>query len=293
MNQLTRFTMDIYQVGVVIRSTFEYFIEKKEGHRVDVYKQRKAILHAALTENHPFSKFLADNGETGTKIRGNVQDFYDLVYSDTSRAVFLEGEAEGEKVIVDSGYFLQITDYIVGLHETINDICNGFLNHGKTNGLYEEDFEELLKQENICYRSIAGLIISDQIRKLYGDFVKAMNENKGQPSPQSNFVSNDISKMIGFFKFVEEHAKLENQDYLNAVEQTKLVVDYMGGKPRAEGTGTLEEEFNKLHQMWMENVNKYEIAWHRYYVGQVNKLIEYDKEQIALREQQSKTEENN
>ena len=289
MNQLTRFTMDIYQVGVVIRSTFEYFIEKKEGHRVDVYKQRKAILQAALTENHPFSRFLADNGETGEKIKSNVQDFYDMVYADDSRAVFLEGENEGEKVIVDSGYFLQITDYIVGLHETINDICNGFLNHGKTNGLYEEEFEELLKQENICYRSIAGLIITDQIKRLYEEFVKAMNENKGQPSPQSNFVSNDISRMIGFFKFVEEHAKVENPDYLAAVEQAKLVVDYMGGK-KPEGAASLQEEFAKLHQMFMENVNKYEIAWHRYYVGQVNKLIEFDKEQQALRQAQENKE---
>ena len=282
MNQLTRFTMDIYQVGVVIRSTFEYFVEKNEGHRVDVYKQRKAILEAALKENHPFSRFLADNAEAGTKIRGNVEDFYNLVYSDESRAVFLEGEADNQKVIVDNGYFLQMTDYIIGLTETIRDICHGFLNHSKEANLYEEDFEELLVQENLCYRSIAGLIISDQIRKLYLDFVKAMNENKGQPSPQSNFVSNDIQKMIGFFKFVEEHSKLEDANYRAAVEQTKLVVDYMSGSKKPENPQKgFEEEFNKQHAWWMNNVNNYEIAWHKYYIGQVQKLIDYDKEQMA------------
>ena len=65
MNQTTRYVMDIYQVSVIVRDTLEYLIQKKDGYNADVYKQRKEILKLALTENHPFSRFLANNNEMG------------------------------------------------------------------------------------------------------------------------------------------------------------------------------------------------------------------------------------
>ena len=79
MNQTTRYVMDIYQVGVIIRDTLEYLVTKKDGYRVDVYKQRRAVFETALNEKHALSRFLKENNETGEKIRTNIQDFYDLV----------------------------------------------------------------------------------------------------------------------------------------------------------------------------------------------------------------------
>ena len=144
MNQTTRFVMDIYQVSVIIRDTLEYLIQRKDGYRADIYKQRRTIIETALSEKHALSRFLTENKENGEKIRNNIKDFYDLVYGDEARAVFLEND----KVIVDSGYATQLLDYIVGLHETFFDICNGFVKFAKDNNSYEEELSVLLAKEN-------------------------------------------------------------------------------------------------------------------------------------------------
>ena len=100
MNQTTRYVMDIYQVSVIVRDSLEYLIPKKDGYNANAYKQRREVIRLSLTENHPFARFLANNGEMGEKVKQNINDFYDLVYGDESRAVFLEND----NVVVDTGY---------------------------------------------------------------------------------------------------------------------------------------------------------------------------------------------
>jgi len=287
MNQTTRYVMDIYQVSVIIRDTLEYVIPKNEGYRTDIYKQRKQIIQTALNERHALSRFLAENKEAGEKIRQNITDFYDLIYGDESRAVFLENE----KVIVDTGYTTQLLDYVVGLHETLNDICNGFVKFAKDNNAYEEQLENLIVKENAFYRCVSSMVITDQIHRLFVEFNKAMHESKGENTPTSNFISNDLRKNIGFFKFVEEHANYDDDIYKLAVSKTKFVIDCMGGKEKIDDTGEgLRKEILNLHELWMKTVVLTEAEWKNAYQAIVQDLINYDKAQAeAANSQNSET----
>lgn len=287
MNQTTRYVMDIYQVSVIIRDTLEYVIPKNEGYRTDIYKQRKQIIQTALNERHALSRFLAENKEAGEKIRQNITDFYDLIYGDESRAVFLENE----KVIVDTGYTTQLLDYVVGLHETLNDICNGFVKFAKDNNAYEEQLENLIAKENAFYRCVSSMVITDQIHRLFVEFNKAMHESKGENTPTSNFISNDLRKNIGFFKFVEEHANYDDDIYKLAVSKTKFVIDCMGGKEKIDETGEgLRKEILNLHELWMKTVVLTEAEWKNAYQAIVQDLINYDKAQAeAANNQNSET----
>ncbi len=290
MNQTTRYVMDIYQVSVIVRDTLEYVILKNEGYNANVYKQRKEIIHTALNENHALSKFLAENKEAGEKIKQNITDFYDLVYGDESRAVFLEND----KVIVDSGYTTQILDYVVGLHETIYDICNGFIKFAQGNNTYEESLGNLVAKENSFYRCVSSMVITDQIHRLFVEFNKAMHESKGEATPTSNFISNDLRKNIGFFKFVEEHANYDDAIYKLGVEKTKYVIDCMGGKEKIDDTGEgLRKEILNLHELWMKAVILAEAEWKSVYQSVVKDLVEFDKNMLEARknaEQEVKTE---
>lgn len=278
MNQTTRYVMDIYQVSVIIRDTLEYLIPKEKGYDVNVYNQRKEVIKTSLTENHPFSRFLSGNAEMGEKVRQNVTDFYDLVYGDESRAVFIENE----NVIVDNGYATQLLDYVVGLHETIYEICKGFIKNAQENNTYEESFGILIEKENAFYRCLSSLIITDQIHKLFVDFNKAMHESKGQTSPQSNFIANELKKSIGFFMFVEQHSNYETSFYKEAVEKTKFVIDCMGGKQKIDETGEgLKNAIFSLREMWQSNVQLTEGEWRANYQFVVRELINYDKARQA------------
>ena len=275
MNQTTRYVMDIYQVSVIVRDTLEYLIPKKDGYNPEAYKQRREVIRVSLTENHPFARFLANNGEMGEKVKQNITDFYDLVYGDEARAVFLEND----KVVVDSGYATQLLDYVVGLHETIYEMCLGFINSSKENDTYEESFENLINKENAFYRGLASLIITDQVHKLFVDFNKAMHESKGEQTPQSNFIANELRKSIGFFVFVEQHAKYEDEFYKVAVEKTKFVIDCMGGKQKIDETGEgLRKEIMALHEMWQKIVILTEPEWRSVYQNIVKELLDYDKQ---------------
>lgn len=280
MNQTTRYVMDIYQVSVIIRDTLEYVIPKNEGYRTDVYKQRKQIMFTALDEKHALSRFLSENKEAGEKIRQNLTDFYDMVYGDDSRAVFLEND----KVIVDSGYNTQVLDYVVGLHETIYDICLGFIKFAKENNNYEEALGTLVAKENAFYRCVSSMVITDQIHRLFVEFNKAMHESKGETTPTSSFISNDLRKNIGFFKFVEEHAGYEDDIYKLAVEKTKFVIDCMGGKQKIDETGEgLRKEIMNLHELWMKTVVLSEAEWKGIYQAVVQDLINFDKDQLKAK----------
>lgn len=275
MNQTTRYVMDIYQVSVVIRDTLEYLIPKKDGYNTDIYKQRKEIIRISLLENHPFARFLANNKEMGEKVKQNMTDFYEMVYGDESRAVFLEND----KVIVDSGYYTQLLDYIVGLHETIYEICLGFIKNAKENNTYEEALDVLVQKENAFYRCVASLVITDQIHRLFVEFNKAMHESKGENTPQSSFIGNELKKNVGFFGFVEQHAHYEDDIYKLAVTKTKFVVDCMGGKEKIDDTGEgLRKEILNLHELWTKTVVLSENEWRATYQSVVQDLIAYDKE---------------
>lgn len=285
MNQTTRYVMDIYQVSVIVRDTLEYLIQKKDGYNADVYKQRKEILKLALTENHPFSRFLANNNEMGEKVRQNMTDFFDLIYGDESRAVFLEND----KVVVDNGYATQILDYVVGLHETIYEICLGFIKNSKENNTYEESFERLINKENAMYRCVASLVITDHIHHLFVEFNKVMHESKGQSTPQSNFIGNELNKNVGFFGFVDSHANYDDDIYKLAVQKTKFVIDCMGGKEKIDDTGEgLRKEILNLHELWTKAVVLTENDWRAEYQREVSDLINYDKE---MRSNQEKVQE--
>lgn len=287
MNQTTRYVMDIYQVSVIVRDSLEYLIPKKDGYNADVYKQRREVIKVSLTENHPFARFLANNGEMGEKVKQNITDFYDLVYGEESRAVFLEND----KVVVDNGYATQLLDYVVGLHETIYEMCLGFIKSSKENDTYEESFEDLVNKENAFYRGLSSLIITDQVHKLFVDFNKAMHESKGEQTPQSNFIANELRKTIGFFVFVEQHAKYEDEFYKVAVEKTKFVIDCMGGKQKIDETGEgLRKEIMALHDMWQKIVILTEPEWRNAYQNIVRDLLDYDKQR---QENASTPEENN
>lgn len=283
MNNITRYVMDIYQIGCILRDTLEYLVPKKDGYSVDLYRQRQAILKNHLAPNHAFDRFLNDNKEAGEKIRNNFNDFFDLVYGDESRAVFIESE----KVVVDNGYFTQILDYVVGLHETITDICKGFIKHAEEIKQLEPDLTVLMDRDDHFYRCLASLIITDQVHRLFVEYNKSIREAKGQKSPQSNFINNELNKNLGFYRFVIQHSTYQDDIYQLAVSKTEHVIEVMGGKEKLEGGGeALRKEILNVHSLWSKNVALNEVEWRQIYQKMVNDVVAFDKEMIEKRKAQ-------
>ena len=282
MNQTTRFVMGIYQVSLMIRDALEY-IQNKESFDLNVYKQRKQFIEHGLIESAPLSRFLSQNGDVGKNIRNNLNDFVDAVYGDDSTIVSIDGE----KVVSDKGQKLKMLDFIVGLHETLQDVMKGFINQSKNDNTYEEELDTLLKYDEKFFRSLLCINLVDQIHALFLDFNKAMQQSKGEPGPATNFILNDLKRVVGFLKFENEHADKEDEGFKKAYDASFLMLQYMEGSKKAEDEGTtIKDQIVEARKLWQVEIGKNEPEWRTRYQILWDKLVAFEQEEAAKRRAQ-------
>ncbi|MCI6155490.1 MAG: hypothetical protein SOV57_00615 [Bacilli bacterium] len=282
MNQTTRFVMGIYQVSLMIRDALEY-IQNKETFDLNVYKQRKQFIEHGLIESAPLSRFLSQNGDVGKNIRNNLNDFVDAVYGDDSTIVSIDGE----KVVSDKGQKLKMLDFIVGLHETLQDVMKGFINQSKNDNTYEEELDTFLKYDEKFFRSLLCINLVDQIHALFLDFNKAMQQSKGEPGPATNFILNDLKRVVGFLKFENEHADKEDEGFKKAYDASFLMLQYMEGSKKAEDEGTtIKDQIVEARKLWQVEIGKNEPEWRTRYQILWDKLVAFEQEEAAKRRAQ-------
>lgn len=282
MNQETRYLMGIYQVAVIIRDTLEYGIPK-DNYDKNIYLQRKQSLLHGLEPNSPLSHFLDQqkDNEIGDKIRKNLNDFVELVYSDDARVCHIDGE----KLIVDSAFANQVFDYVVGLRETLNDIIRGFMNFNKQQGTHEEQVEQLITKDEVFYRSITLLVLTDAVRRLFEEFNRTMNENQGKENPQSTFVVNELRKVLSFIQFVREHSKVEDEKFKKNVELSLEVIDLISGNKKPEEGRTIRSYIDNLHNKWTQYCQVAELDWKKDYVELWQELADFEQEMLNAQNQ--------
>ena len=282
MNQTTRFVMGIYQVSLMIRDALEY-IQDKETFDLNVYKQRKQFIEHGLIESAPLSRFLSQNGDVGKNIRNNLNDFVDAVYGDDSTIVSIDGD----KVVSDKGQKLKMLDFIVGLHETLQDVMKGFINQSKNDNTYEEELDTFLKYDEKFFRSLLCINLVDQIHALFLDFNKAMQQSKGEPGPATNFILNDLKRVVGFLKFENEHADKEDEGFKKAYDASFLMLQYMEGSKKAEDEGTtIKDQIVEARKLWQVEIGKNEPEWRTRYQILWDKLVAFEQEEAAKRRAQ-------
>lgn len=274
MNQESRYLMGIYQVAVIVRDTLEYGIPKPNYDK-NIYLQRKASILHGLEENAPLTHFLnQQNEEIGTKIRKNLDDFVNLVYGDEARVCHIDGD----NLVVDPAFSNQVFDYVVGIRETLNDIVAGFMSYNKTNGKSEEAIEVLIEKDLVFYRSITLLVLSDALHRLFLEFNRTMSEAKGKENPQSSFVVNELSQVIGFINFVRDHSKIEDPKFINNVNATVDVIQLMTGQTKPEQGKTIGNYINDLHESWTKYCQVAELDWKKNYVEVWQDLADYERD---------------
>lgn len=274
--------MGIYQVSLMVRDTLEY-VQGRPSHDVNFYNQRKQIIAHGMEENSPLSHFLSQNGEVGEKIRSNLNDFIEFAYSDESTYLTIENG----NLIVDHAQDLKALDYIVGLRETLMDIVKKFAENSKQAGNLEVSLENLIALDEAFYRVLSSLIIFDLTHKEFVEFNKAMHDNGGKPSPQSNFVINDMKKLVGYTKFVHEHANKEDTVYEEAYQQNFTCLNYMeGSKPLPNNNG-MKGEIDAVHNKYVQILSQRELPWRTAYNGLWNELVGYEQGLRQARAQQN------
>ncbi len=303
MNEQTRYVMAIYELGIIIRDSMEYLLPPgKDGFDLKVYQSRKQMCSHLIDEKSPFQVFCNNNKAqakdsditVGEKISNQVHEFYDDVYGDESRIV----KIDHDKVVVETSLLLQLMDYCIGLHETVSDICLGFqISFEKADNL-EPDLKQLLLCDDPFYRAIAFRSIATVFVLKFAEYNTAVKsyilaertKNGVDPTkqpgfdpkvdPSCAFISNEMTRVIGFFNFLRTHNKSHDVIFEDSIKRMQDDFHYFdGSKKLAEGQ-KLQDAMRKFESTFLPVIPGYRDAWVRIFNKIFADLNTYEKEMI-------------
>jgi hypothetical protein len=225
MNQASQFILNLYHYSVLIRDTLEYTFYKESFDR-RIFEIRKNALKRSLEENGQMRKVLDKIPDNGKIIIEKLNDFLDQIYGPESTII----RQTPTELRVDHAQHQPIFEMVVGLHQTIVDITNSYNARAQERKDLDIVLSPLLSADERLYRSIALISLMTEIEKIFAEFQKAMRESKGQPSPQSNYILGDLTKLIQFVMFLKAHNKVTDTIFNNMLDANLRVIDMVQGK---------------------------------------------------------------
>jgi len=259
MNNYTAAIASFIRYDVVLFNTLEYAM-KKEKYEVEAYKARQEIISKEIELATPLKNCLDNSGEAGQKLLEKIRDLIRLVYSPESTIVKL-GPDEKE-LRVDSSQALTIYDAVLPIHEELRKIVEAHVVAAKKNNAFDEPtFEDVIMKEEYFYRGLINMLMLDTFDHLFADYNKARAEAKGAITPQSNFIQNDINKIVGLFHMVRNSASARNAEYYSFIDPLFALIEMTGGRrdlPEGKNFGQI---FTEVKTKVREVTTNFEKAW--------------------------------
>ncbi len=274
LNNTNQYIFNIYHYLLNLRDTMEYTIERE--HTKALYDQRKGILTQGIQPGSALGNFFENNKEQGDKIKEKLNEFLSDFYSDDSTVIKV---TEDGQVRVDHTQHIKLFDEVVGLQESIRDILYGYLNFARGKGETDEDMVRLVALDERMTRGIIAMLIMRDFEKSFGEFQKVMNESKGQPTPQSNFiVQNEISKMAAMIRFSRAHAHCTDNETLDLLDDVNKVIEMTEGRRDRRDNKSFQDIFNDINRRLNEHVAKCEGEWKKVYEELFKQMVELSKD---------------
>ena len=272
MNNFSLYTFRLYHYLLTVRDTLEYTIKRE--HKVEVYENRKKILTDNLEEGTPFGDFLKNNGETGDKIKEKISSFIEELYSEKSTILI----PSGETVRVDVAQVVTLFDMTVGITETLRDIVNQYISHGLQTNETDPLLVQLVGQDERMYRVVLSMLVMRCFQDSFAEFQKVMNESKGQPTPQSNFiVQNELVKLAGYLRFSRQHTRCTDNETLDLLDDTLKVIEMTEGRRERPNNRSFKDIFDELNNKLNTAAATDENVWKQTYQKVVEEVTKNQK----------------
>ena len=267
MNNFSLYTFRLYHYLLTVRDTLEYSIKRE--HKLEVYESRKKILTDNLNEGTPFGDFLKNNGETGDKIKEKINSFIEDLYSDNSTILI----PSGQEVRVDVAQIVTLYDMTVGITETLRDVVFQYVNYGLKNQDVDQLLVQLVSEDERMYRLVLSMLVMRSFQESFAEFQKVMNESKGQPTPQSNFiVQNELVKLAGYLRFSRQHTRCTDNETLDLLDETLKVIEMTEGRRQRPNNRSFKDIFDELNNKFNTATAQAEASWKQTYQKTVEEV---------------------
>lgn len=259
MNNFTGAIASFIRYDVVIFNTLEYAM-RKDSYDINAYKARKDIIENELNQNTPLKNCLDNSGEAGKALHDKIENLLKTIYSDESTIVKLS--QDGNELRVDYSQAITIFEVVLPIHEELRKIVEAHFIAAEKQKLNDEPtFPEVVEKLEYFYRGLVNMLMLDQFDHQFAEYNKARSEAKGAITPQSNFIQNDINRLVKLFHFVRDNAVARKAEYYEVIDPLFALIEMTGGRrdlPEGKGFGELFTEIKKLTR---EHTQKWENEW--------------------------------
>ena len=275
LNGTNQYIFNIYHYLLNLRDTMEYTIDRE--HKKELYENRKNVLINGLAKGSALGNFLENNKEQGDKVREKLNQVIDDFYGEGNNVIKV---TEDGSVRVDHTQHIKIFDEIVGVQESVRDIVYGYLNYARQQNQSDEEMIKLMALDEKMTRVIIAMLVMREFEKSFGEFQKVMNESKGQPTPQSNFiVQNEIAKMANLIRFSRGHAHCTDNETLDLLDDVEEVIQMTEGRRDRRDNKPFSDFFNDINRRLNEAVAKLEPQWKAVYEKLFKEMVELSNKQ--------------
>jgi len=270
MNNTSQCIFDISHVNKNIRDTLEFVINKEVD--VKAYDARKTVLRSILDPKTFLGKFLEDNADKLKDFKKNYEEFLDQVYGDDS--TILTKTAEG-KIRADHSQNIAIFKGVVYLGETLRDVLFSHINLARQQNNAEEEIIKFVDVDERFDRAIKMFLILQEYQKSFSEFQKVMNETKGQPSPQSNFiVQNELNVLAAMLRFERDHIHVIDNATLDILDRVIQLVQMCEGRRERRDNNSFPNLFTASLKELEAMVNRLGPAYNESYQKNLKDMLD-------------------
>ena len=259
MNNYTAAIASFIRFDVVVFNTLEYAM-KKDAYDVNAYKARKEIITTEITQNTPLKNCCEHSDEAGKNLLAKINELLDTVYSENSTIVRIT--QDGNELRVDYSQAIAVFEAVMPIHEEVRKIIAAHVAAARKEEKFDEPtFPEVIDKEEYFYRGLVNMLMLEELDHQFAEYNKARQEAKGAITAQSNFIQNDINRLVKQFHFVRENAVARSAEYYEVIDPLFALIEMTGGRRDLPAGKNFGDMFISVKKIAREHTAKWEGEW--------------------------------
>lgn len=279
MNNYTAAIASFIRFDVVTFNTLEYAM-KKDKYDIEAYKARKEIITNELTQNTPLKNCLDNSGEAGKNLTDKINELLKMIYSPESTIVRLSQDES--ELRVDYSQAITIFELVLPIHEELRKIVQAHMAAArKDEKMDEPSFDGVIEAEEYFYRGLVNMLMLEEFDHQFAEYNKARSEAKGAITAQSNFIQNDINRIVKLFHFSRDVASARSNEYYEVIDPLFALIEMTGGRRELPQGKNFGDMFISVKTVTREKTQKWELAWKPIY----EQFMKHFTEEVAKLQQ--------
>ena len=262
METISRVIVSLVYYNSLVRDTLEYTLNRPNGFDVKYYDYKRNGIVNEIKLNTPLKVFLDHIKKASDGLR------------------------------VDHAQNVKIFESTIPLHEELTQVIRLHVNYARQHNQLEDKIVNLVAADERFYRAVALLALSGEIDRQFAEFNKAMRESKGQATPASNFIQNDLNTLVRCLATVRQGATCKDELYTDALDAVFHSVEMMNGRRDLPKGKTFQDVFNEANIKIAAFVRDSETEWRNNYTPCLNELIADNQKARENAQQAAPAEEN-